>query len=363
MRALTLQAVGSLATFLRKPGDCTMRLLASLPFFKFVTRLLTAPLLVAMLTFAATAKTGAASSAEGDAVIADWGASGSAPQTGSSAHTSGKAFSPVNGSTAPEVPTHSDGSSAAQKPDSAAPPASKILVVIKKATQEMSVFEGDVERHTWKVSTGLPAYDTPSGTYSARSMNEIWYSREWDDAPMPHAIFFTRRGHAIHGTEETNKLGRPASHGCVRLAPENARTLFALVKERGLENTEIVLSGDIPRAVAKTASPKPRKQAAPRVRAKVASPGSRKQQIKAPDKNTGTVLKKDASSNARAASTVTRKQPRKEVFDPKSDAREFEQSRRLTRRERLRLYYQATPRAVSPPGHYELKRRRLFRRN
>jgi L,D-transpeptidase catalytic domain len=177
---------------------------------------------------------------------------------------------------------------------------------------------------------------------------------------MPHAIFFTRRGHAIHGTEETNKLGRPASHGCVRRAPENARTLFALVKERGLENTEIVLSGDIPRAVAKTASPKPRKQeATPRVRAKVANPVPRKRQTKPPDKNAGTVLKKDASSKARAASTITRKQPRKEVFDPKSEARE---SRRLTRRERLRLY-QATPRAVSPPGHYELNRRRLFRRN
>ena len=63
---------------------------------------------------------------------------------------------------------------------------------------------------------------------------------------MPHAIFFTKKGHAIHGTEEMQKLGRPASHGCVRLAPENARTLFALVKETGLENTEVVLTGDIP---------------------------------------------------------------------------------------------------------------------
>jgi L,D-transpeptidase catalytic domain len=250
-----------------------MRLLASLPFLRFITRLLTAPLLWAMLTCPATAQTGATSSAEGgsDAVIAEWGASGSAPQTGSSADTSGKAVSPINGSTAREPPSDSDGSSAA--PDSAPPSASKVLLVIKKATQEISVLVDDVERYTWKVSTGLPGSDTPSGTYMARSMNEIWYSREWDDAPMPHAIFFTRRGHAIHGTEETNKLGRPASHGCVRLAPENARTLFALVKERGLENTEIVLSGDIPRAVAKTASAKPRKQqAAPRVRAKVQIP-------------------------------------------------------------------------------------------
>src|SRR6186997_1574866 len=90
----------------------------------------------------------------------------------------------------------------------------------------MKVFIDGVERFTWEVSTGLRGYDTPSGKYTARSMNEIWYSKQWDDAPMPHAIFFTRKGHAIHGTEETRWLGRPASHGCVRLEPENATTLF-----------------------------------------------------------------------------------------------------------------------------------------
>jgi hypothetical protein len=91
-------------------------------------------------------------------------------------------------------------------------------------------------------------------------MNEIWYSKEWDDAPMPHAIFFTKEGHAIHGTQETKKLGKPASHGCVRLAPENARTLFALVKEKGLENTEIVLNGDTPGGESRVAKTGPRKQ-------------------------------------------------------------------------------------------------------
>ena len=128
--------------------------------------------------------------------------------------------------------------------ESAAP---TILVVIDKPTQEMKVFIDGVERYTWEVSTGLRGYDTPSGKYTARSMNEIWYSKQWDDAPMPHAIFFTKKGHAVHGTTETKHLGKPASHGCVRLAPENARTLFALVKEKGLENTEIVLNGDAPK--------------------------------------------------------------------------------------------------------------------
>ena len=132
-------------------------------------------------------------------------------------------------------------SPSAQSPNSAESRASKILVVIDKSTQEMKVFVDNVERYTWKVSTGLPGYETPSGTYPARSMNKIWYSKQWDDAPMPHAIFFTKKGHAIHGTNETKKLGRLASHGCVRLAPENARTLFALIKEKGLKDTQIVL--------------------------------------------------------------------------------------------------------------------------
>ena len=150
-------------------------------------------------------------------------------------------------------------SPSAQSPNSAESPASKILVVIDKSTQEMKVFVDNVERYTWKVSTGLPGYETPSGTYPARSMNKIWYSKQWDDTPMPHAIFFTKKGHAIHGTDETKKLGRLASHGCVRLAPKNARTLFALIKEKGLKDTQIVLNGEMPSSEVQVASPAPPK--------------------------------------------------------------------------------------------------------
>jgi lipoprotein-anchoring transpeptidase ErfK/SrfK len=123
---------------------------------------------------------------------------------------------------------------------------SQILVNIDKSTQEMTVFVDGVERHTWPVSTGTRGYATPSGQYTASSMNEIWYSKQWDDAPMPHSIFFTKRGHAIHATTEVKRLGRPASHGCVRLAPQNAKTLFYLVKAAGLENTQVVLTGMTP---------------------------------------------------------------------------------------------------------------------
>ena len=75
-------------------------------------------------------------------------------------------------------------------------------------------------------------------------MNEIWYSKEFDNAPMPHAVFFIRDGHAIHGTYEVKNLGKPVSHGCVRISPGNAAILYELVRENGLEHTKVVLAGD-----------------------------------------------------------------------------------------------------------------------
>ena len=133
----------------------------------------------------------------------------------------------------------------------------KVIINIDKAAQEMTVFVDGVEKYDWPVSTGRPGYVTPSGSYTPGSMNKIWYSKQWDNAPMPNAIFFTKKGHAIHGTNEVKNLGKPASHGCVRLAPKNAQTLFNLVKETGLENTEVVLTGDTPGGEYKTAQPRP----------------------------------------------------------------------------------------------------------
>ena len=134
------------------------------------------------------------------------------------------------------------------------PNGSQILINIDKSRQEMTVFLDGTEQHTWPVSTGAPGYATPSGNFTASSMNEVWYSKEWDNAPMPNSIFFTKEGHAIHGSHETKKLGRAVSHGCVRLAPENAKTLYALVEEQGLENTKIVLTGVTPGGEAKVAN-------------------------------------------------------------------------------------------------------------
>ena len=87
-------------------------------------------------------------------------------------------------------------------------------------------------------------------------MEEDHYSKEFDEAPMPHSIFFTKIGHAIHGTDSVNRLGSPASHGCIRLSRENAAKLFTLVKEQGVLNTTVTLSGSSQVALAR--NPRPR---------------------------------------------------------------------------------------------------------
>ena len=130
-----------------------------------------------------------------------------------------------------------------------------VLINIDKTNQKMTVVLDGVEKYDWPVSTGKAGYSTPSGTYSATSMNEIWYSKQWDNAPMPHSIFFMKDGHAIHGSYEVKNLGSPVSHGCVRISPENAGKLYALVAKNGLQNTQVVLTGTTPGGEFKVASP------------------------------------------------------------------------------------------------------------
>jgi hypothetical protein len=122
----------------------------------------------------------------------------------------------------------------------------KVEITVDKDNQQMTVAVDGVARYRWPVSTGIPSRETPNGAFRAFRMEEDHYSKEFDDAPMPHSIFFTKIGHAIHGTDSVNRLGSPASHGCVRLSPANASTLFELVTAEGLEKTRIEITGQDP---------------------------------------------------------------------------------------------------------------------
>lgn len=118
-----------------------------------------------------------------------------------------------------------------------------VEVTINKVSQKMTVRVDGATEYVWLVSTGAASFDTPSGQFKPFRMEVDHFSKEWDDAPMPHAIFFTPRGHAIHGSFSINSLGRRASHGCVRLHPDNAAILFDLVQEAGLGNTKVIVKG------------------------------------------------------------------------------------------------------------------------
>lgn len=115
-----------------------------------------------------------------------------------------------------------------------------IVVRVDKTTQTMRVIVDGQLQHTWAVSTGRAGYNTPNGSYRPQRFERHWRSRKYGMAPMPHSIFF-RGGYAIHGTNEVRRLGRPASHGCVRLHTANARKLYRLVEQSGRRNTRIVV--------------------------------------------------------------------------------------------------------------------------
>ena len=119
----------------------------------------------------------------------------------------------------------------------------KVDIVINKAAQKMTVTIDGEKEYVWLVSTGGQGYETPSGSFRPFRFEKEHFSKEWDDAPMPYSMFFTGRGHAIHGSYHTKRLGTRASHGCVRLAPGNAALLFNLVTKAGSKNTTITVKG------------------------------------------------------------------------------------------------------------------------
>jgi hypothetical protein len=120
-----------------------------------------------------------------------------------------------------------------------------VLVNVDKSSQQMTVSVDGAPRYRFAVSTGRPGLGTPSGTFHPQRMEPTWFSKEYYNSPMPHSIFF-HGGFAIHGSYEISQLGGPASHGCIRLHPDNAATLYALVQQQGMAATTIVVSGELP---------------------------------------------------------------------------------------------------------------------
>ncbi|MGD9476452.1 UNVERIFIED_ORG: L,D-transpeptidase [Roseateles sp. XES5] len=116
-----------------------------------------------------------------------------------------------------------------------------LVAQVSLSSQTMTVTQNGIVKHRWSVSTGRKGYGTPTGSWSAKWASRNHRSRKYNNAPMPFAIFF-KGGYAVHATYETKRLGRPASHGCVRLSPNNAATFYQLANRNGLSNTRIVIT-------------------------------------------------------------------------------------------------------------------------
>jgi hypothetical protein len=119
-----------------------------------------------------------------------------------------------------------------------------VLINVDKSSQQMTVSVDGTPRYRYVVSTGRPGLGTPSGTFHPERMELTWFSKKYYNSPMPHSIFF-HGGFAIHGSYEISQLGGPASHGCIRLHPDNAAELYELVQQQGMGATTIVVSGEL----------------------------------------------------------------------------------------------------------------------
>ena len=114
----------------------------------------------------------------------------------------------------------------------------KLDILVDKAAQRMLVIQDGYIRFMWPVSTGRDATQTPNGQFTPQRLERNWSSSAYYDSPMPFSIFF-HHGYAIHGSYAIDRLGGPASHGCVRLHPHHAAILFDLVQLEGPNRTTI----------------------------------------------------------------------------------------------------------------------------
>ncbi|MFN3868648.1 MAG: L,D-transpeptidase, partial [Hyphomicrobiaceae bacterium] len=143
--------------------------------------------------------------------------------------------------------------------DKPAPPPITLKADVDLTNQRITITENGRVAYTWPISSGREGYPTITGTFKPTWMSKMHYSRKYDMSPMPHSVFF-HGGFAIHATYATGMLGRPASHGCVRLSPANAKTFYDLVSRHGKASTKIAVFGSPRFSAPKVAKSKPVRQ-------------------------------------------------------------------------------------------------------
>jgi len=191
-----------------------------------------------------------------------------------------------------------------------APAKAELQVNISKSQQRLSVVIDGAEAYRWPVSTGRRGHETPTGSFRPIRTERHWYSRQYSLTPMPWAVFF-HRGYAVHGTMEAYNLGHAASHGCVRLRPDNASILYSLVRHQGLRNTKVVvMNGPLPLAPGATpmaeADAPPAQTPAAQHFAKALADVEEAQQLSAKTHADAGLRHKDETRNVKRAGAFTR---------------------------------------------------------
>jgi lipoprotein-anchoring transpeptidase ErfK/SrfK len=121
-----------------------------------------------------------------------------------------------------------------------APASADVVVNVYISSQTMTVEVDGNQLYEWPVSTARPGWETPIGTFRPERLARVWHSTLYHHAPMPYSVFFSGN-FAIHGTYEARRIGRPVSHGCVRLLTRDAAILFGLVRSYGFDQSQIVI--------------------------------------------------------------------------------------------------------------------------
>ena len=118
--------------------------------------------------------------------------------------------------------------------------ADRVVARVSIDAQVMHVYHHGQLLYEWPVSTARAGKITPTGSWRPQFLSRNHRSSRYDNAPMPYSVFYS--GHyAIHGTDQVSRLGRPASAGCVRLHPDNARVFFDMVRKEGMDQTRVIV--------------------------------------------------------------------------------------------------------------------------
>lgn len=128
---------------------------------------------------------------------------------------------------------------------------SGVHVNVDLSERKLYLKNGDEVVRAYEIGVGQAAYPTPEGNYTVRRIvwnppwtppDEAWAANKEPQQPGAAAnpmkvvkIYFNEPDYYIHGTGSVSTLGGAVSHGCLRMAPEDAASLARYLMEHGGE--------------------------------------------------------------------------------------------------------------------------------